>query len=119
MNTQTRRGPGRPANTIHGTMAAAVDGRAVGWSDGHWAGHPALVAAARQLCAEQVLLPIGQGAWVIAETGEPLAAYAILADLCGEDSVSGDVPGDAITILSALAVTASPDDNADAEDDDV
>lgn len=116
MNTQTRRKPGRPANTVHGTLAARhPSGAAIGWSDGHWAGHAALVERARQMCAEQVLLPLGQGAWVIAEPGEPLAAYAVMVDLCGEGSVSGDVPADAITILTAIAL-ADPD--AD-EDDDV
>lgn len=118
METTERRRPGRPADTVHGTMSARhPSGAAIGWSDGHWAGDPALVAAARQMCADRVLLPVGEtGAWVITETGSPVAAYAILLNLCGPD-VRGDHPVHALIWLSNLAI-ADPDADWDVEDDE-
>lgn len=47
--TLARRRPGRPAQTIHGTIAGVnlITGESVGWSDGQWSGSKRLVTVHR------------------------------------------------------------------------
>lgn len=114
MESKARRKPGRPADTIHGTIAAlSASGRPLAWSDGSWAGDAHLVRQAKRLCADHPVLPVlGTGAYVVADADSAVAAYAILQDLCGPGSLTGDVPVEDLVALLALS-SADPDDDSE------
>jgi len=110
-----KRRPGRPSSAIQGTVAARhlATGRAIGWSDGQWAGHPYLVAAARALAqdvdaegVEPLLLPWG-GGYAYPDDQDLFGALAIIVDyrVCDADAaLSGDIPVDYLKALVALGL---------------
>lgn len=109
--TSVQRKPGRPASTQHGSFSACCPktGRALGWSDGQWAGAPELVATAKRLCEQRALLRVPTThALVEADADDPVAAYLLLLDrrVCGPNAaVYGDVPVEALTRLADRAAT--------------
>lgn len=114
MGTTVRR-PGRPAKTTYGTVAARVKASdcSIAWSDGQWAGHPVLIAAARALVrdgetpgVEELLLPWGGGTTFPTDQNV-LGALAIMVDdtVCGADAaLSGDVPEGFLKALVELGL---------------
>jgi hypothetical protein len=65
-----------------------------------------------------VLSVPGTGGYVVADSESAISAYAILLDLCGPDSLTGDVPVEDLLALLTLSLT-DPDAYDDCEHDDV
>ncbi len=57
-------------------------------------GEPSLAAAANALCRYGRELALGPaGPWVVADRYDPVAAVAVLREVCGENAeIMGDVP---------------------------
>jgi len=101
---ERRRRVGRPPDTIWGTITA-VDHRAhvvLAWSDGEFAGHPALAGRAAALASGDGQLPLTPtGPLVGPDASPPLRAIAAMCLALGDGviEVAGDVPAAAIAGL--------------------
>lgn len=108
MEVQHKPRKGRPAQTVHGTIAAVnwTTGESIGWSDGHWHGTKCLVAEALYLCETAEVLPVPHtGAFAEASSHDPVAVVAVLAALVGPDgTIKGDLPTVDLAYLDSLSL---------------
>ena len=123
------RSPGRPSDTIHGTIVAVdTEGRKLAWTNGQWIGHPALVNQAQCLVAAKAWLvafgadgltvdtalfrPGGHDSFTVAaDAVDPTAAVAVMSVVCGPGvMLTGDIPDKAIVDLEWLVDPAGEPD---------
>jgi hypothetical protein len=101
---ERRRRVGRPPDTIWGTITA-VDHRdhvVLAWSDGEFAGNPALADRAAALANGEAQLPLSPtGPFVGPDALPPLRAIAAMCMALGDGviQVEGDVPEAAVAAL--------------------
>jgi hypothetical protein len=104
-----KRRPGRPADTIYGSLGVAdAAERSLGWSDGAWAGHPHLVAQVVELVDAGAVLAVPgvDGYVIVASSYDPVSVMALMAKVADtETGFSGDIP---VAAIAALALRPVP-----------
>ncbi len=93
----------------HITAVKPATGHSVTWARAGtrrpvFFGEPSLVAAANELCHRGEAVSVGPaGPWVVADRHDPLAALAVLRQVCGGTAeIIGDIPRDALAVAAGV-----------------